>query len=145
MKKSKTYLDLGVIEHVSQVLRDTIIWAQILLSEVDGLLVGQDRGRVRTKELLLDSHVVVGDGEHSSAVLCSVGWSFLFLLLEGGWVKSLSQHDLLQQDHSTHRMVESQLVLVQLRQNRTDVQMGVGLDLGSLQARLDGQCTLQEV
>ena len=42
-------------------------------------------------------------------------------------------------------MVQSQLVLIELGENCTYVQVGVCLDLGPLQASLDRQCLLQEV
>jgi hypothetical protein len=56
------YLDLGVFEDIAQVLCDAVLWAQVLLCEVDGLLVGQDGGGVRAQELLLHTHVVIGNG-----------------------------------------------------------------------------------
>lgn len=42
-------------------------------------------------------------------------------------------------------MVQSQLVLVELRENSADVQVGVGLDLGFLESRLDSERPLKEV
>ena len=42
-------------------------------------------------------------------------------------------------------MIQRQLVLVELREHGTDVQVSVGLDLGALQPRLDRQGALQEV
>lgn len=42
-------------------------------------------------------------------------------------------------------MIQSQLVLVQLRQDSANVQVGVSLDLGSLQARLNRERPLEEV
>ena len=57
-----TYLNLGVLKDITEVLRDAILRPQVLLSEVNGLLVREDGGRVRAEELLLDTHVVVGNG-----------------------------------------------------------------------------------
>ena len=42
-------------------------------------------------------------------------------------------------------MVQGELVLIQLTQDGADVQMSVGLGFWSLQSRLDGQSSLQEV
>lgn len=42
-------------------------------------------------------------------------------------------------------MVQSKLMLVQLRENSTDVQVSVGLNLWSLQTRFDCQSSLKEV
>ena len=42
-------------------------------------------------------------------------------------------------------MIKSKLVLVKLRENRANVKMSIGLDLRSLQTRLNSECTLQEV
>lgn len=42
-------------------------------------------------------------------------------------------------------MIQGQLVLVELGENRTDVQMGVGLDFGTLKSRLNRQGSLQKV
>lgn len=67
--KGSVELDLGVFENVAQVLGDTVFGSQILLCEVHGLLVRQDRGRVGSEELLLNAHVVIGDGENSSSIL----------------------------------------------------------------------------
>ena len=42
-------------------------------------------------------------------------------------------------------MIESQLMLVKLRENRTDVQMSVSLDLRALEPRFNSKSSLQEV
>jgi hypothetical protein len=87
---------------------------------------------------------VIGDGQYSRAVLARVGGHLFLVLLESVWVQLLCEHDLLKEDHGAHSVVESQLVLVELRENRANVQVSVCLDLGSLQARLNRESPLQE-
>ena len=88
---------------------------------------------------------MVGDREHGSAVLRGLGGKVFLILLERHRVKSLGKHHLLQEDDCAHGVVQRKLVLVQLREHRTDVQVRVSLDLGSLQPRLNRECPLQEV
>ena len=63
------YFDLCVFKNAPQVLSDAIIRAQVLLSEVDGLLVAKNGSGVRAEELLLYTHVVVGNRKHGCPVL----------------------------------------------------------------------------
>lgn len=94
---------------------------------------------------------MVRNGQHRSPVLVSLSGhpfaSFYLVLVVGValGVQLLREHHLLKQDDSRHRVVQSQLVLVQLGENRTDVQMGVRLHLRSLQLGLNRECLLQEV
>lgn len=68
-RNSNAYLDFGVFENIAQVLSDAVLWSQVLLGEVDGLLVAKDGCRVRSEEFLFDTHIVVGDGEDSRTIL----------------------------------------------------------------------------
>ena len=143
-----TYFDLSVFENASQVLRDPVIRAKVLLGEVDCLFVTQNGRWVRTEELLLDTHVVIGNGEHGRSIFRGFRWQrgiLLRILFEGTGVESLREHHLLEEDDGAHRVVECQLVLVQLRENGTDVQVSVCLDLGLLEARFDRESTLEEI
>ena len=56
-----TYLDFGILKNIAEVLSDAIFRSQILLSKVDGLFVGKDGRGIRAEELLLNTHVVIGD------------------------------------------------------------------------------------
>ena len=67
--KSVAYLDFGIFKYVAKVLRDSVFGTQILLRKVHRFLVREDSGRVRSEELLLDAHVVVGDGEDRGPIL----------------------------------------------------------------------------
>jgi len=67
--EGRVQLDFGVFENIAQVLSDAVLWSQVLLGEVDGLLVAKDGCRVRSEEFLFDTHIVVGDGEDSRTIL----------------------------------------------------------------------------
>ena len=140
-----TYLDLGVLKDIAEVLGDSVFRSQILLSKVHGLFVGKDGRGIRAEELLLDTHVVIGDSQDCCAVLRRLRRQILFVLSEGGRVKPLSQHHLLKQNDGTHGVIKSQFVLVKLRENCTDVQMSVSLDLWALEPRFNSKSSLQEV
>jgi hypothetical protein len=137
------YLDFSVFKYVSQVLGDSVIVAQILFSEIDCLLVAQDRSGVRLEELLFNTHVMVSDRQDCGSVLISLwGHRIIILLLIiivriALRVKLLRQHHLLKQDNGAHRVVKRQLVLVKLGQDGANVQMSVGLHLRSLKFRFD--------
>lgn len=75
----------GIFIDVSEVLGNAIIRSEVLLCEIHCFFVAQDGSRVRPQEFLLDSHVVIGDGKHSCAVLGVLisGGEFLLLLLHG--------------------------------------------------------------
>ena len=88
---------------------------------------------------------MVGNSEHSGAVLGVLSRQIIVVVLHRRGVKSLGEHHFLQQNDGTHGVIQSQLVLVQLRKHGANIEMSVGLGLGALQTRLNSQCTLQEV
>lgn len=67
--KRRVQLDLGIFEDIAQVLRNAVLWTQVLLSKVDGLLVTQDGCGVGSEELLFDTHVVIGNGKDGRTIL----------------------------------------------------------------------------
>mmetsp|Transcript_5275 Transcript_5275/g.7063 ORF Transcript_5275/g.7063 Transcript_5275/m.7063 type:complete len:213 (-) Transcript_5275:649-1287(-) len=81
--ESSVQLDFGIFENVSQVLRDAVLGAQVLLREVDSLLVAENGCGVRSQELLFHAHVVICDGEDGSAVLGRLRGQVFLLILKG--------------------------------------------------------------
>lgn len=88
---------------------------------------------------------MIGDGKNCSSVLRGLRRQFFFILLKSLWVQPFCQHHFLQKDDCTHGVIESQFMLVKLRQYGTDIQMRICLDLGSLQPRFNRESPLQEV
>ena len=140
-------LVLRIFIHVLQVLCDAILRSQILLCEIYCLFVAKNSGRVRAQEFLLYTHVVVGNGKDSCAVLgvfvsCR---KFLLFLLHCMRIQPLSKLHFLKKDHCRHGVIQCELMLIQLTENGTYVEVCVSLDLRSLEACFDCQCLLQEV
>jgi len=144
-------LNLSVLKDIPEVLGDTVVRSQILLSKVDCLLVAQDCCRIRLQKFLLDSHIMVSNCQHRGSVFVRI-WGHcllvsLCILIVGVaiGVKLFREHHFLKQNYCGHCVIERQLVLVQLRQDSTDIQMSVGLDFRSLKLGLNGQSLLQEI
>ena len=67
------------------------------------------------------------------------------IFLSGRWIELSAQHHFLKENDGAHRVVEGQLVLVELGEHGADIKVGIGLSFRSLQSTLDRQCPLQEV
>ena len=93
---------------------------------------------------------MISNSKDSNLVLVLV-----FLILDGVlvkiiilnrlWVELLPQHHLLEKNNGAHSMIQSQLVLIKLRQNGTDVEMGVSLSFWSLKSTFNSKSPLQKV
>lgn len=123
----------------------------MLFSEVDCLLVGQYGSWVTAQEFLLHAHVVVGNRQHCNLVLVrflrlECAWHVFQVVVQGRLrVEPLSEHHFLEQDDCAHRVVECQLVLVELGEDGTNIQMRIRLRFGSLESAFDGEGSLQKV
>ena len=93
-------------------MSDAVLWSEVLLREVHGFLVGKDSSGVRSEELLLDSHIMISDGEHGGTVFRCLSGQIFIVIMEGTGIKSLGQHHLLKKDDCAHCVVQGQLVLV---------------------------------
>ena len=60
--ETKCYFILGIVIDISEILSDSIIRSEVLLSKVDSFLIAENGSRVRPQEFLLYSHIVISDG-----------------------------------------------------------------------------------
>lgn len=129
---SRVQLSSCILINVLQVLRNSVIRPKVLFSEVKCLFIAENRSMVGSQELLLDSHVVVGNCKHTDSILGRVLllpiWSFsnglFFLALR---VNCSTKKVFLKKNDSRHSMVESQFMFIQLAQHSANIEMSIGL------------------
>lgn len=130
-----TDLFLCFVIDVSQINSDAVCSSQIPFSEIFGHPIALNSFTKHLKEFLFDAQVVVGDRQHCNSIfefLLHLHFKFilffccLFFLLVLIWKEMEKQRRLYYHD-GLSRVVQRQVVSVQLRQYSTCIQMRVGL------------------
>ena len=108
-------LGSGLLQHLLHFLGEWVPRAQVLLGIVKRFLVCVDGTLILVQVLVLHRYVMQGNHHYS----------LTGFVLSGVLSIRQHQHLILNQNQSLHRVVECKLMLIQLRENRANVQVNL--------------------